>query len=147
MIHSSVLESWQFWAVLSAVFAALTAITAKVGVEDMPSDVATLIRTVIILIALFSFVAVTRQLNFKLVDLSRRSLFFLMLSGIGAAASWIAYFRALKIGEVGQVAPIDKLSIVLVAVLGVLVLREKLSSLNWLGVGLAAIGAILVGYR
>lgn len=147
MIHSSVLESWQFWAVLSAVFAALTAITAKVGVEDMPSDVATLIRTVIILIALFSFVAVTRQLTFKLVDLSRRSLFFLMLSGIGAAASWIAYFRALKIGEVGQVAPIDKLSIVLVAVLGVLVLREKLSSLNWLGVGLAAIGAILVGYR
>ncbi len=147
MIHSSVLESWQFWAVLSAVFAALTAVTAKVGVEDMPSDVATLIRTVIILIALFSFVAVTRQLTFKLVDLSRRSLFFLMLSGIGAAASWIAYFRALKIGEVGQVAPIDKLSIALVAVLGVLVLREKLSSLNWLGVGLAAIGAILVGYR
>lgn len=147
MIHSSVLESWQFWAVVSAVFAALTAITAKVGVEDIPSDVAALIRTVIILIALFSFVAVTRQLTFKLVDLSRRSLFFVMLSGIGAAASWIAYFRALKIGEVGQVAPIDKLSIALVAVLGVLVLRERLTLLNWVGVGLAVLGAILVGYR
>lgn len=147
MINSSVFESWQFWAILSAVFAALTAIAAKVGVEEMPSDLAALIRTIFILIALTSFVAVTRQLNIQVAALSRRSLFFLAVSGLGAAASWVAYFRALKVGEVGQVAPIDKMSIVLVAILGVLILRERLTSLNWLGVGLAVIGAILVGYR
>lgn len=147
MIPLGVMESWQFWAALSAVFAALTAISAKVGVQGIPPDVATLIRTVMILIALFSFLAVTQQIDFRLADLSPRSLTFLMLSGLAGAASWIAYFRALKLGEVAQVAPVDKLSVVLIAVLGVLILREKLSGLNWLGVGLAALGAILVGYR
>lgn len=147
MTQIGVFESWQFWAVASAGFAALTAIFAKVGVEEIPSDVAALIRTVIILFVLLFFMAVTRQLSFSVSELSRRSIFFLTLSGIGAASSWIAYFRALKVGEVGQVAPIDKMSIVLVAVLGVFVLREKLTGLNWLGIGLAALGAILVGYR
>lgn len=142
----SLSTSWQFWAVLSALFAALTAIFAKVGIENVNSDFATFIRTVIILVTLALILLATGQ--FQSPDsISGRTYFFLLLSGLATGASWICYFRALKIGQAAQVAPIDKLSVVLVALFGVVFLGERLSAPNWLGVALIAVGAVLVAYR
>jgi transporter family protein len=101
---NSAFESWQFWAVLSAVFAALTAIFAKVGVENVNSDFATLIRTVVILLVLAGIVAVTGQAQ-ALGSISGRTYAFLMMSGLATGASWLCYFRALKLGNAAQVAP------------------------------------------
>jgi bacterial/archaeal transporter family protein len=140
------LESWQFWALLSAGFAALTAIFAKVGIENVNSDFATFIRTIVILIALGGILAATG--NFQpLNTLSSKTYLFLVLSGLATGASWIAYFRALKIGQAAQVAPVDKLSVVLVAIFGVMFLGEKLAPQNWLGVALIMAGAVLVAWR
>jgi transporter family protein len=142
-MSSTAFSSWQFWAVLSAVFAALTAIFAKVGVENVNSDLATFIRTIVVVMTLALIVYATGQFqNPSLI--SSRTYLFLVLSGLGTGASWLCYFRALKLGNAGQVAPVDKMSVVLVAIFGVLFLGEKLSLLNWLGVGLIALGAILV---
>ncbi len=138
--------SWQFWAVLSAVFAALTAIFAKVGIENVNSDFATLIRTVVILLVLAGIVAATGQAQ-ALGSISGKTYAFLVLSGLATGASWLCYFRALKLGNAAQVAPIDKLSVVLVAVFGVIFLGERLGTANWLGVALIAAGAVLVGCR
>jgi len=143
---NSAFQSWQFWAVLSAVFAALTAIFAKVGVENVNSDFATLIRTVVILLVLAGIVAVTGQAQ-ALGSISGRTYAFLMMSGLATGASWLCYFRALKLGNAAQVAPIDKLSVVLVAVFGVIFLGERLAATNWLGIVLIAIGAVLVAYK
>lgn len=140
------LSSWQFWAVLSACFAALTAIFAKVGVENINSDFATLIRTVVILLVTAGIVAATGQFQAP-GSVSGRTYLFLVLSGLATGASWLCYFRALKLGQAAQVAPIDKLSVVLVAVFGVLFLGERLPATGWLGVGLIAAGAVLVAYR
>ena len=138
--------SWQFWAVLSAGFAALTAIFAKVGVAGVGSDFATFIRTIVILLALAAILSATGGWQ-SLSTLSPRSTLFLVLSGLATGASWICYFRALQIGQAAQVAPVDKMSVVLVAVFGVAFLGEKLSPANWLGVGLIAAGAVLVALR
>ena len=138
-----VFGAWQFWALLSATFAALTAIFAKVGIERVNSDFATLFRTVVILVVLAGIVAATGQWQ-PPSSLSRRTVLFLVLSGLATGASWICYFRALKIGEAARVAPIDKLSVVLVAVFGVIFLGERLSLLNTLGIGMIAVGAVLV---
>jgi transporter family protein len=137
---------WQFWAVLSALFAALTAIFAKIGVENVNSDLATLIRTLVVICVLALIVSVTGQLQDP-SKISGRTYLFLLLSGLGTGASWLCYFRALKLGNAAQVAPIDKLSVVIVAILGVVLLGEKLSMVNWLGVLLVAGGAILVALR
>jgi transporter family protein len=142
----NLLSSWQFWALLSAVFAALTAIFAKIGIEAINSDLATFIRTVVILVAIGGIVAVTGQFQ-PASSISGRTWLFLVLSGLATGASWLCYFRALKLGQAGQVAPIDKLSVVLVAVFGVLILGERLSAANWLGVGLCTVGIILVALR
>src|SRR5215831_4154102 len=142
-MNSAMLSSWQLWAVLSAVFAALTAIFAKVGVENVNSDLATFIRTIVVLISLGLIVYATGQLQ-PPGAISGRTYLFLMLSGLGTGASWLCYFRALKLGNAAQVAPVDKLSVVMVAILGVALLGEKLSLVNWLGVLLVASGAILV---
>jgi len=140
------LSSWQLWAVLSAVFAALTAIFAKIGVENINSDFATFIRTVVILITLGFILAATGQFQAP-GSVSGRTYLFLVLSGLATGGSWICYFRALKIGQAAQVAPIDKLSVVLVAIFGVIFLGERLTGPNWLGVALIAAGAVLVAYR
>jgi len=142
-MRTAVFSSWQFWAVLSAIFAALTAIFAKVGVENVNSDLATLIRTVVVLLSLALIVYATDQLQDP-STISGRTYLFLVLSGLGTGASWLCYFRALKLGNAGQVAPVDKMSVVLVAIFGVLFLGEKLSLLNWAGVALIALGAVLV---
>ncbi|SHO66014.1 transporter family protein [Pseudoxanthobacter soli DSM 19599] len=141
-----VMMSWQFWAVLSACFAALTAIFAKIGIENVGSDFATFIRTVVILLVLAAILTATDEWQ-GLGTISPRTGIFLVLSGLATGASWICYFRALKIGDAARVAPIDKMSVVLVAIFGVAFLGEKLSLPNWLGVGLIACGAVLVAYR
>jgi transporter family protein len=140
------LTSWQFWALASAAFAALTAIFAKVGVENVNSDYATFIRTIVILACLAAILAATGQFQSP-GAVSGRSYLFLVLSGLATGASWVCYFRALKLGDASQVAPIDKLSVVLVAAFGFLFLGERPSGLNWFGIALIAAGAILVGYR
>jgi transporter family protein len=138
--------SWQVWALLSAAFAALTAIFAKIGVENVNSDFATFIRTIVVIVTLGFILFATGQFQSPR-DISGRTYLFLLLSGLGTGASWLCYFRALKLGQAAQVAPIDKLSVVLVAMFGVVFLGEKLTTPNWLGVALVAVGAILVAYR
>jgi transporter family protein len=142
----TVYSSWQFWAVLSAIFAALTAIFAKVGIENVNSDFATFIRTIIILVTLAFILLATGEFQSP-GSIAPRSYLFLILSGLATGASWICYFRALKIGDAAKVAPIDKLSVVLVALFGVAFLGERLTAPNWLGIALIAVGAILVAYR
>jgi bacterial/archaeal transporter family protein len=138
--------SWQFWAVLSAVFAALTAVFAKIGVENVNSDFATFIRTIVILLCLAAILAATGQFQAP-GTIATRTYAFLILSGLATGASWICYFRALKLGDAAQVAPIDKLSVVLVAVFAFLFLGERPSGTNWIGIALIAIGAILVAKK
>ncbi len=140
------LASWQFWAFLSASFAALTAIFAKVGIENVNSDFATFIRTIVILLVLGATLIATGQWQ-PPGSVSSRSYLFLILSGLATGASWICYFRALKIGDAARVAPIDKLSVVLVALFGVAFLGERLSGPNWLGIAFIAAGAVLVAYK
>ena len=142
-MNSTVFSTWQLWAVLSAVFAALTAIFAKVGVANINSDLATFIRTCVILLTLALIVYVTGQFE-NPTSISPHTYLFLVLSGLATGASWLCYFRALKLGNASQVAPVDKLSVVLVAIFGALLLGEKLTMLNWLGVALIALGAVLV---
>jgi transporter family protein len=144
-MSQNVVSSWQFWAVLSAVFAALTAIFAKIGIESINSDLATLIRTVVILVTITLIVFATQQFQAP-SSISGRTYAFLVLSGLATGASWLCYFRALKLGNAGQVAPVDKMSVVLVAIFGVLFLGEKLALTNWIGVALIATGAILVAW-
>jgi len=138
--------SWLIWALLSAAFAALTAIFAKVGVEDINSDLATLIRTVIVLFSLALILIATGKIN-QTGPISTKSWTFLVLSGLGTGASWICYFRALKLGPATLVAPIDKLSVVLVALFGVAFLGERPSLNGWLGIALIAAGAMLIAFK
>jgi transporter family protein len=142
----SLLSSWQLWAVLSAAFAALTAIFAKVGVENVGSDFATFIRTIVILCAAGAILGVTGQWQ-PLDSVAPKSWVFLVLSGLATGFSWLCYFRALKLGDAARVAPIDKLSVVMVAIFGSLFLGERLAPQNWLGVALIAAGAILVAFK
>ena len=139
-------ESWQTWAILSAAFAALTAIFAKIGVENVNSDFATFIRTVVIICVLGAILYATGQWQ-PPGSISPRTYAFLALSGLATGGSWICYFRALKLGDAARVAPIDKLSVVLVAIFGVVFLGERLSLPNWAGVALIAAGAVLVAVK
>ena len=138
--------SWQFWAFGAAVFAALTAIFAKVGVSAVHSDFATLIRTLVILAIIAAVVSLGNAWQ-PLESIPTKTWVFLILSGAATGASWLCYFRALQIGDAGQVAPLDKLSVVMVAIFGALFLGERLTAANWLGVALIAVGAILVAIR
>lgn len=142
----SLLTSWPIWALLSAGFAALTAIFAKVGIENVNSDFATFIRTIVILLAAGMMVYITGSWQ-EPSSVSTKSWLFLVLSGLATGASWICYFRALKLGDAARVAPIDKLSVVFVSVFAVLFLGEHLTLPNWLGVVLIGVGAIMVAYK
>lgn len=135
--------AWLPWALASAGFAALTAILAKIGVAGVNSDLATLIRTVVILAVCTAIVTATGQWR-PLSEIAPRTLLFLGLSGLATGASWLCYFRALKIGDAARVAPVDKLSVVLVAVFGVALLGERLSAQAWVGVILTGAGVLLV---
>lgn len=140
------LSSWSFWAVLSAIFAALTAIFAKVGITGINSDFATLLRTVVVLVSLSLILYATGQYQ-SLSSISPRSYLFLVLSGLATGASWICYFRALQLGEASLVAPVDKLSVVLVAILGVTLLGERLDLRQWAAIGLITCGVVLLVWR
>ncbi len=135
---------WQTWALGSAVFAALTAIFAKVGVDDINPDVATFVRTVVILLTLGTMLVASGQFESP-ASWSTKSITYLVLSGLAATASWICYFRALKIGNASQVAPIDKLSVVFVALFAAAFLGESLSATGWIGVALIAARAKQLG--
>jgi transporter family protein len=137
---------WVFWSLLAAVFAAATAILAKVGVRDTPSDLATLVRTLVVVAFAGLIVIATGQWR-GVCELSPRTWLFLTLSGLATGASWLCYFRALKLGDAARVAPLDKLSVVLVAVLGTAFLGEQLSLKNWVGVAMIASGAVLVALQ
>ncbi|MCX7301843.1 MAG: EamA family transporter [Rhodobacterales bacterium] len=134
---------WQVWALLSAVFAALTAVLAKVGVSGINSNFATLIRTAVVLVSLAAIVKVFGQ-GQPLSTISTRTWVFLALSGLATGASWLCYFRALQLGQASQVAPIDKLSVVFVALLSATFLGESLSVVGWAGIVMIAGGAIMV---
>jgi bacterial/archaeal transporter family protein len=112
-------SSWFYWALLSAVFAAMTAIFAKVGIKNVDSDFATLVRTVIIFFVLTAFVLLTKKWT-NPFTLQGKTWLFLLLSGLATGASWVCYFRALKLGEASRVAPVDKFSVILVAIFAVI---------------------------
>jgi bacterial/archaeal transporter family protein len=139
-------QSWQIWAVLSAVFAALTAIFAKIGVENINSDLATFIRTIVVLVSFLLLLLATGQFV-PPQQISGRTWTFLVLSGLGTGASWLCYFRALKLGPASLVAPVDKLSVVLVAIFGVLVFGERPSPTGWLGIAMIGCGAVLIAAK
>jgi bacterial/archaeal transporter family protein len=135
--------SWLTWALLSAAFAALTAIFGKIGVQNVNSDVATFARTLVVIAVLGAILVSTGQMK-SLGAIGGRTWLFLALSGLATGASWVCYYRALKIGDAARVAPVDKLSVVLVALFGVAFLGERLSTAAWAGVALIAAGAVLV---
>ncbi len=142
--HMKIFSSWQFWAFFSAVFAALTAIFAKVGVSEINSNLATFIRTLVVIVVLGFILLFTGEFKFNVLSgINSKCMFFLFLSGLGTGASWLCYFYALKIGDAARVAPVDKLSVVLVALFGVFILGEHLSLVNWLGIALITGGVIL----
>ncbi len=139
-------SEWFFWAIFSAVFAALTAIFAKIGLEGVDSDLATLIRTFVILFVLTLFVFFAGKWS-NPFTLSGRTWLFLVLSGLATGASWVCYFRALKIGDASKVAPVDKLSLVLVAIFAVIFLQERPSLREWLGIALVGLGVFVLGFK
>jgi transporter family protein len=137
---------WLFWALLSAVFAALTAIFAKIGIQGVDSDLATLIRTAIVMIVLAAFVGLSgKWLN--PLTLPSRTWLFLTLSAFATGISWVCYFRALQVGDASRVAPVDKLSVLLVAIFAVTFLGERPSARDWLGIILIAGGVLLLALR
>lgn len=138
--------AWLPWALMSAVFAALTAILAKIGIANVDSDLATLLRTIVVVVALGALVVFTGKWQ-NPTQLSARSLLFLTLSGLATGASWFCYFRALKIGEASRVAPVDKLSVVLVALFAVAFLGERPSLREWAGIALVGAGALLLSLK
>jgi bacterial/archaeal transporter family protein len=140
------MTDWLFWAALSACFAALTAIFAKIGIHGVDSDFATLIRTLVIIAVLAPFVWFAGKWSNPLV-MPARSLLFLVLSAVATGASWICYFRALQLGEASKVAPVDKFSLVLVALFAFLFLGERLSTREWLGVALVASGVLVLAFK
>ena len=139
-------NDWFYWAICSAIFASLTAIFAKIGLEGIDSDLATLVRTFVIILVLSCFVAYTGKWRNPL-QLSGRTWLFLILSGLATGASWVCYFRALKIGDASKVAPVDKLSLLLVALFAVMFLNERPSLREWLGIGLVGLGVFILGFR
>jgi len=139
-------NSWFVWAVLSAVFAALTAIFAKVGVQGVDSDLATLVRTFIILFVLSGFVWFAGKWSNPFA-LSSRTWLYLGLSGLATGASWVCYFRALQMGDASKVAPVDKFSLVLVAVFAFAFLGERPSGREWLGIAMVAGGVLVLAFK
>jgi transporter family protein len=136
-------HDWFIWALLSAVFAALTAIFAKVGLGGIDSDFATLVRTAVIMALLTVFVVAAGKWHDPRT-LDAKTMGFLVLSGLATGASWVCYFRALKVGEAAKVAPVDKLSVVLVAIFAAVFLRERPSLGEWLGIGMVGAGVVII---
>lgn len=135
---------WFLFALGSALFAALTSILAKIGLEGIGSNVATAVRTVVIILFAWGIVMVTGEVR-QLSQISTKGWIFLILSGLATGLSWLLYFRALQLGDAAKVSPVDKLSLVLTIILAVVFLKEKLTLLGWLGAGLVAVGVVILG--
>lgn len=140
------LDSWLYWALISACFAALTAIFAKVGLAGIDSDFATFIRTIVIIIALAAFLSYTQKWQ-SITTITPKNWIFLILSGLATGISWLAYFKALQIGAASQVAPVDKFSIVLVVMIAVIFLGERPNLREWLGIGLITSGVLILALK
>ncbi len=140
------IEHWLFWALLSACFAALTAIFAKVGLQGVDSDYATLIRTIIIVFVLIFIVFILGKWQNPFL-LSGKTWLFLSLSALATGASWLCYFRALQIGNASQVAPIDKLSVVLVAIFAIIFLGERPSLQEYFGIIMITVGVLTIALK
>lgn len=140
------MNSWLFWALASAFFASLTAIFAKMGLHGIDSDFATFIRTLIILFALGLFLTYAHKWQ-NISDLNGKNWLFLILSGLSTGASWLAYFKALQMGEASKVAPVDKLSLVWVVILAVIFLKERPNAQEWLGISCVAIGVFILAIK
>ncbi len=139
-------EHWLIWALLSAVFAALTAVLAKLGVKDVDADLAMALRTVVVTALILPLVWITGKWTNPL-QLPTRTLGYIVLSAVATGASWLCYFRALQVGEAFRVAPVDKLSVVLVAVFAFVFLGERPAPKDWLGIALIAAGVLLLVVR
>jgi transporter family protein len=139
-------SNWFFWALLSAIFAALTAIFAKIGLQGIDSDLATLVRTVVIVLVLAGFVAATGKWSNPFA-LAPKTWLFLVLSALATGASWVCYFRALKVGEATKVAPVDKLSLLLVVLFAVAFLHERPSGREWVGILMIGVGVLVLAFK
>lgn len=139
-------SSWFFWAGLSALFASLTAIFAKIGIKGVDSDLATLVRTSIIVVILAAFVWFTGKWS-NPFDLSKKTWVFLGLSALATGASWVCYFRALQLGDASKVAPVDKFSLVLVAFFAFTFLGERPSMREWTGIAMVAAGVLVLAFK
>ena len=139
-------NDWFFWAIMSAVFAALTAIFAKVGIQGIDSDFATLVRTSVVIVVLCAFVMLTGKWS-NPFSLSSKTWLFITLSGLATGASWVCYFRALQAGDASKVAPVDKLSLVLVAVFAFVFLGERPSLREWTGIAMVAGGVLVLAFK
>jgi transporter family protein len=135
---------WFYWALLSALFAGLTAILAKVGVTEINSNLATAIRTTVVLVFAWSVAFFTKTQS--MTTIPQKAWLFLVLSGLATGLSWLCYFRALQLGEASKVAPVDKLSVVVAIVLAAVFLHERLTWQHWLGGTLIVSGAIVLAY-
>ncbi len=136
--------TWLTWAILSAMFAGVTAILAKVGVKDIDSNLATAVRTSVILVFVWPVAWVSNRQPLLTIDF--RTWAFLALSGSATGASWLCYFRAMQLGEASKVAPVDKLSVVVAMALAVVFLGERLTAVHWLGGALIVAGTIVIAY-
>lgn len=134
---------WMVFAVLSAVFAALTSILAKVGIDEVPSNLATGIRTIVVVAMAWLMVFLTNQQN-SIFEISKKSWIFLILSGLATGASWLCYYKALQIGEVSKVVPIDKMSVVITLILAFVFLHEQFTWKSAIGAGLITTGTLVM---
>jgi transporter family protein len=140
------MDNWFSWALLSATFAALTAIFTKIGLKDVEPDYATVIPTFVIAVVIAGYIYFAGKWSNPLA-LRPRTLAFLTLSGLATSASWVCYFRALKIGGAAKVVPVDKLSLVLVVIFAVVFLGERPSIREWLGILLVGAGVVILGWK
>ena len=134
---------WFIFAILSAIFAALTSILAKIGIEGVNSNLATAVRTIVVVLMAWLMVFITGNQN-GLMDISKKSWIFLILSGLATGASWLCYYKALQIGEASKVVPIDKLSIVITVALAFLFLGEQITLKTLIGCSLIAVGTFVM---
>jgi transporter family protein len=143
MLHFEEAYMWIIFAILSAVFAALTSILAKIGIDGVNSNLATAIRTVVVVIMAWGMVFLTHAQN-GLFEISRKSWIFLILSGLATGASWLCYYRALQMGEASKVVPIDKMSVVITLILAFVFLHEEFTAKSFIGCILIAIGTLVM---
>ena len=134
---------WFIFAILSAIFAALTSILAKIGIEGVNSNLATAVRTIVVVLMAWFMVFITGNQN-GIVDISKKSWIFLILSGLATGASWLCYYKALQLGEASKVVPIDKLSIVITIILAFIFLGEQITLKTLIGCSLIVIGTFIM---